>query len=632
MVATSSLADSEWTASFTCPLTGLTFNAGTLRTSKDAKLLNGRIVYSNEQGAEMAAAARYLDDLRFTQSGETEPRWCEEVPSQIHAIAIQKLFMDAESEQEYVNNILNRSPRWARTRKDGDSKEPLLDSLTTGVMEKSKELDRSESEISSSSFSQENVSQWQHSSDTDDDELVIRDVAAFSSAGLSTLDRIMDTWSETVATRKSIPADGSVPYISRVAQTNPLQQKEKVIAETVSWHERLSKQTISTNQVFRVFQTSPITITSATAALRALSKAHWNHSSQDIETNQRVEDAAKKMINLMWHSGSPSIEGYNYYLQCLAPSGSTSDGHTADEIFRAMVDRNELDGRLLPEPDSRTFNTMIQLCALSGGDTADSKCREIFEMIEEAEEMSFDVQPGRDTILSGLASLARPGPSGVSSFNGDRARWWIDQIQQMREESDDSSLVADTEVYNAPLRWSGGAESSRTRPYAQGLPWDHHCEIFGDGFRTLPESDPLWIEAGRIEEWLLEMETIGVEPDVETFEASVQAWSRTGTFEGLRQAEELVHRALASDKVHLRFQSFHPILAAWAYSGDERSLDKLDEWSERLEKECIACPELKPDERMNLAKLVAKRKSQKRLLSHGEDNSYRHGVRNCRIL
>ncbi len=634
MITTSSLADSKWTATFTCPLTGLKFNAGTLRTSKDARFVNGHIIYNNERGAEMAAAARYLDDLRFTQTGETEPRWCEEAPTQINADGIQKLFMDDESEQKYVNNILNRPSPWGRSREDGVSKQPVLVSSTTEVM-KSKELDRSESDIvtepqevdgsesdiRSSSVSHENVAQWKHTKDIDDndddDELVIRDVPAFSSAGFSPLDRIMDVWSETVATNKSLPVEGNGAYIGRVARTNPIQHKERVIAETVLWHERLRKQTISADQVFRVFQISPVTIKSATAALRALSKAHWNHPSQDIEMNQRVEDAATKMIDLMWSSGSPSIEGYNYYLQCLIPSGSTSGGHMAEEIFRAMVDRNELDGRLLPEPNTRTFNTLIQSCALSGGDAADSKCRDIFDMIEEAEEMNFDVQPDRDTILSGLSSLARPGPSGVSAFNGDRARWWIDQMQKMREESDDSSFMANTQVYNAPLRWSGGAESSRTRPYTQGLPWDRHSEIFSEGFRTLQESDPLWIEARRIEEWMLEMQTDGVEPDVETFEAAVQAWSRTGTSDGLRKAEELLNRALVSDKVRLRFQSFHPVLAAWAYLGDESSLDKLDEWSERLERECIACPELKPDERMDLAKLIAKRKAQKRILSQG---------------
>lgn len=613
----SSTCPPKWTASFTCPFTKLTVESGTLTSSRDAEVINGIVFYNNERGAKLAAAGRFLDDLRFTQAGETDERWCEEVPSLLEAEGIEKLFMDAESEREYADNLLKRSEK-KRSRKDkgesADSKEVVSHSLSTDIKE-TKELDRT---VSSSGFLEEITPKWQYESDDEDDsdeELVIQDVSSFASSGTSTLDRIMDAWSETVAPHKVLPGASSNSSIHRIAQVNPAKQKEKVIADTVAWYERLSKQGNSADQYYRVFQTSPMTIKSATAALRALANTHWNHPSEDLETNQRVEAAAKQMINLMWTSGSPSIEAYNYYLQCLA------DGNEADSILRAMVDRTEIDGRVLPEPDIHTFNTVIQLCALSGGDAAYSKCEEIFDLIQEAKDLGFDVRPNRDTFLSVLSSLARPlgDAFDVSAFDRDKATRWIERLQQMGEESGDTSLVADTQVYNAPLRWSGGADSSRTRPYAQILPWDRQ-----DAFRSAyPQvEDPLWNEARKLDDWLLEMEKNGPEPDVETFEAVIQAWVRTGTNEGLEKAEQVAHQALSSN-VGSRFQTFHPILAARACADDEDVVKKVEEWISRLEeKEQLSTnPGLKLDERTYLAKMMATRTMQTRLLSDSTDEA-----------
>lgn len=607
------LGENEWTGSYTCPITGHTEKAGTLRGSADARIVGSDVIYNNIGGSRVAAAGRFLDNLWYTQTGETNPRWCEEYPSLIEADGIEKLFFDAGDQKRYHDTLTKRSgegPVTDKQNNDDDDEELVLVqplSSTAKASEdttSSKEITKPESSTALST-----ISQWEQQSEDGDEELVLQNVSSFGFSGTSALDRIMEAWGETVVTHKTV-SEGKKDVSTRGAvQMSPSQQKAKVINDTIAWYNRLSKQSDSINRGYRVFQTTTsMTAKSASAALRALSKAHWSYPSEDRETDERAEAAAQQMLDLMWTTGTPSIDGYNSYLRCLARSSAAERGKEAEVKLRAMIERKEVDGRLLPEPNTDTFNTVIQLWALAGGDEGYSKGEEIFELFEEAKNQGLDVQPNRDTFLSVLSSLARPkSAEEASSFDRGRAKRWIEQMTQLGEQSGDTALTADTQVFNAPLRWTGGADASRTRPFTQSLRWDNHCDIFQNGFRPLQENDPLWVEARRTEEWLLEMETIGPDPDAESFEAAIQAWTRTGMEDGLRRAELVAFRALASDKILPRLQTFHPIIAAWAYSGDDRGLGKVEEWAEQLSGVAM-------DERIDLAKMIARRAMQKRLL------------------
>jgi uncharacterized ParB-like nuclease family protein len=638
--------DKGWTASFTCPVTGYIAKAGALRGAQDFHVIDeGVVYYPGPTDAQHAVTARFLDDLRYTEKRESEPRWCEEVPSLIENKGIEKLFSNqklrkqegtaletkvtaesAAADEESIGDELVFSFRPSSTLQIEDAKAQDADSENLVIAYppsfswngEKVETSQSPSEVPTlKSHEDPSVQEPEN-----EEELTIHNISSFKPVGTSTLERVMEALGETV-TIDNNPSEGTNASSRGPIQTTPAQQKKKVIADTIAWYKRLAQQEKPEERGYAVFQTAtlPVTVRSATTALRVLAKAHWSYPSEDPETDQRVEYAARQMLDLMWTAGSPSAYGYNSYLLCLARSSAAFEAAQAAElILRAMLERQELDGRLLPEPNIDTFNAAIQLWAVTGGSTGFSKCEEIFELMEEGREKGHALQPTRDTFLSVLSSLARPSSvDNVSSFDRERAQQWIERMRRQGEDNNDDTLTPDTQVFNAPLRWSGGNESTRSRPFTQGLLWDKYPDIFKEGFRPLREEDPLWIEARRIEEWLLEMETIGPAPDVETFEAAIQAWTRTGMADGLRRAELVALRAVASDKIRPRLQSFHPLFAAWAFSGDERGPEKIQAWITRLEEKSRTFPETKPDTRVQMSLYIAKGNQQKRLLARKDE-------------
>jgi hypothetical protein len=89
--------DNGWTANFTCPITGYIVEAGVLRGAKDFHVIDeGAVYYKDEMSAQHAAAARFLDNLQYTETGKIEPRWCKEVPSLIQEIGTEKRLRNRE--------------------------------------------------------------------------------------------------------------------------------------------------------------------------------------------------------------------------------------------------------------------------------------------------------------------------------------------------------------------------------------------------------------------------------------------------------------------------------------------------------------------------------------------------------
>jgi polyribonucleotide nucleotidyltransferase len=77
-----------WTATFRCPVTQMKYPAGTMRNvtrvtveEEEGAADVSRILYWKKGHAIHAAAARALDAIRYRDTGQTEPRFCEEDPS-----------------------------------------------------------------------------------------------------------------------------------------------------------------------------------------------------------------------------------------------------------------------------------------------------------------------------------------------------------------------------------------------------------------------------------------------------------------------------------------------------------------------------------------------------------------------
>jgi len=311
--------------------------------------------------------------------------------------------------------------------------------------------------------------------------------------------------------------------------------------------------------------------------LHGLAEAHRRAKFQDVPRG--VEQVAKKILNYLWstRSARPNADTYIAYLCCLEGPDRKAVADRAKAILEKMIQGATVDARrdeTYPKPTIGVFNTVVQLCAQVGGQSG----RYDLTSVE---------NPNRQTFLSALSCMAFP-PSidgEIGGFDPIFAQTCIDQMKGMSKR--DSSLTPDTEIYNAGLRWSGGILSTFSRPHMiRPVPWDSHADILQGGFQKLDVDNAMVQDAYRMHAWIEDMFAIGdtTAPNIETYESVMQAYVRTGTLEGLQQAEALLESLLRDPILasRLRMQSFHPVLAAWAYSGHEHGPLKVNRWINRL--------------------------------------------------
>jgi hypothetical protein len=557
-----------WTASFVCPLSGRRYDAGSLKDFSGPIYTGADSVkwYRQKGDAIAAAGSRALDSLRFEETGVEEGRCCIESPS-----GVQNVTDDIQKMQNAT--VLH--------------KEAEDDDEVYEIQQVRKSIDV-------------HVGDQQVE---EEEEYIIQHVPqqSIGSASSSTLDLIAETWidSATGSQRKD-------PSTSR--RVDPLAERKNVIDKAFEWiRQQMSEQKRHTHERIQFdnqYQLASVKI--ANLMLKSLAKA--NQGLPFNQTASGVEEAAKSILELMWSSRStkPDADSYAAYIRCLEGGSLSTVAKRGQAIYDAMKSGTTLEGRILPKPNVSATNAMIQLSAQVGEKVAQS-----------------DFYPGmvanRDTFLSMLSCTACP-PANTRESTGFDASYAHDCMKAMRElheKSGDESLRPDTQVYNAPLRWSGGLLSNTSRPYARCAPWDAYDKIFRRGFKLFSEDDLLFQEASAIDAWLKDMERDdSPSPNLETFESVIQAWVRTGTLEGLVRAEDVANRLLKSPVAGLevRLQTFHPIIAAWVFSGANNGPEKVQEWVDRLD----ANPDVLLDGRIRATPAMAHLSRQNRVLERLE--------------
>lgn len=525
-----------WTASFVCPLSGRRYDAGSLKDFSGTIYTGADSVkwYRQKFDAIDAASSRALDSLRFEETGAEEERYCIESPSGVQDVTdgIQKMQNATVSHKEA----------------EGDDQDYKIQQVL-----KSTDVHVGDQQVE------------------EEEEYIIQHVPqqSIGSASSSTLDLIAETWidSATGSRRQN-------PSTSRLV--NPLAERQNVIDTAFEWiRQQMSEQRRHTHervQFDNQYQLASVKI--ANLMLKSLAKA--NQGLPFNQTASGVEEAAKSILELMWSSRStkPDADSYAAYIRCLEGGSPSTVAKRSQAIYDAMKSGTTLEGRILPKPNVSATNAMIQLRAQVGEKVAQS-------------DFYPDMVANRDTFLSMLSCTAYPTANTRegTDFDLSYARDCIKAMRELHEKSGDESLQPDTQVYNAPLRWSGGLLSNTSRPYARCTPWDAYDEIFRRGFKLFSEDDFLVQEASAIDVWLKDMEGDDyASPNLETFESAIQAWVRTGTLEGLVRAEDIANRLLTSPGAGLevRLQTFHPIIAAWVFSGAFNGPEKVQEWVDRL--------------------------------------------------
>lgn len=313
--------------------------------------------------------------------------------------------------------------------------------------------------------------------------------------------------------------------------------------------------------------------------------------------NWDIEEAAWQILETLWQSedSSPDVECINAYLYCLEGHSPEVVADKAEAIARAMKSGQEFKGRILPKPNVETMNALIQLRAHLGGVTG------------RYDKVGEDFVPNRRSFLSILSSnIYHERVNRVrkhSPFDVEFARHCIERMEELYKENlNDISLRPDTQVYNAPLFWTGGSLFRRSRPYARFVPFEHRIfhRIKEKGLVEFDENDESVVDARNVELWMEEMiasENEWMLPDIETYEAVILRWIRTTSKEGLERAEHIA-RSLLDHPDHIlecRLLTFRPLLAAWTVSGLEDGCAKVDSLIQTLESASTTNLKLQPD-------------------------------------
>jgi len=573
--------NSVWTARFTCPVSGRIFQTGTLRPeySQGVKKHPGnsfeirspgksslkRIFYQRKSTATHAAAARALDLLRFERDGTLEPRLCDEDPLEYG--------MDSDSDGEEEGDDDE-----SQDEKDTDLvpyDEPLPISspkLKVELIKSSPSPEVKEEVLSPASDSVDgaddredetlNVEIWDDEDDDDSswdsDQFVVEQSPSLNnqSPALNVLSSL--TKSSNSGSVLNLEVLGSSIVESEDSRYSRLWNEAYLWVESQGRRPKASASLHGIDLPPR--QRCSNTLAIAKSLLASLGELNYSsfsplHSSQG---------PAFAILNFLWDTkhAKPDTEVYNLYMRCLEATDPVTRAIRAESIVERMKSRGSLQGHLPPKPDAESFNTLLGIWAQVGGENGRySKMEPSFE-------------PTKDSFLAVLSSSSYGGDDVV--FDLEFAKQCVNKMKQ--EEEQGSKYEVDIRVMNAPLRWSGGLLWKKTRPHTRRIKWDNLLAAYSNGFRQYSESDPLVQNAQNIEQWVNGMGEYEVAPDLESFEAMIQAWARTGTREGLEKAESLIEEIADSPNLSFRIQTFHPILAAWLYVQHSDSPSKILKW------------------------------------------------------
>lgn len=524
-----------WTATFICPLTSDRYDSKRLVNCKWHEDSDGVLWYKKKEESLLAAGLGAIDTIRFQKTGVTEPRYCQEDPSETGVFQDDPLLLP---------DLVHKAPGPFETNDTPD-----VPSLQNDFGENQEEEEYSI-------------------------EMVPQRLGSFEQLGhestVSTFDLIAETWLESSHPPDALHTGSQLPQ-------NRYLEIEEAIERAKSWV-ALQQHDSSDDEGNRICfnsQGQAANMKIANLILDSLARASKGHPLNDEHSG--VEAAANAVLEYMWSSPLTTPDAYSYaaFLKCLEGDSSTDSSKKAQRIYAAMLAGTQFEGRILPRPNIAVFNSLVQRLAEAGVETS-------FQDVDPR------MEPNKETFLSILSSMSsRPSnhKSAAGVFDADKALSCIDELQLLSEKYGRPTLLPDVQAYNAPLPWTGCRSKVSSRPFA---PWDSYDKLFQKGFKVLLDDHPLIQDASKIEDWYKSMKSgkfgSDIHPDIETAESLIQAWIRTATRDGLENAETLAHSLLEakSSGLQVRLQTFHPILAAWVYSGAVDGPEKVDYWLKLL--------------------------------------------------
>ena len=518
-----------WTASFVCPLTGERFDSGTIVTSDAISHteIDEVIWYTEKDVAIQAASRRAYDALKYRDTGVSDPRFCKEDPSEPTG---------------KTSEFLTTTPEG----NDFDDADDENDDERVKQCEDTVEQDKNDFII----------------------EIIPQQICQSPNTyrGSSrTLDAIAEAWFDTT---------GVLPDKENLMENfqNGFSERERAISRASEWlsHQVQKSDELPSCRTQFDIEGEMCNLKIANIILSSLADCHQRVPFDSKPSG--IEECAAAILECMWstRSTTPDAESYALYLKCLEGETPGDVIEKAQKIVDAMESGRIYNKRSLPRPNSSIYNSLFELKALSGFNS----------LIKNNDINSLD----RNTHLYKLSAMAHD----PNTFDIDSAMGLIDEMKYLSDTNDERSLLPDIEVYNAPLRWSGGHLWSRR--YSRVIPWDSYREIYNDGFKLEPVLKTAQEYAEKVQRWVKLIETTAsidnvVTSNIETYESLIQAWVRCGNKEGVYRAEMVAKNIITGiyPGIKPRIQTFYPILAAWTYSGCEEGPRNVESWIDLLQ-------------------------------------------------
>jgi hypothetical protein len=582
-----------YTASFLCPETGASFAAGTFPGASvvevapnvgsfsevtPASELVRRTYYTKRTAAIQAAVAKAWDSREFRVRGSQFLRYCLEDP-------------EPDPEQMLVGEQMDLTAMGNHSPFKYDSAAVVFESRSPSGVPPSDRVANASDSFDRDDGSSRRASQPDQSVGDLADDYVQWDIP--TTGGSPPSERVLEALSKRRFTLTASPSNesGLLPLL-----LTPRQHLEIAIEAAHEWLAGV-KPSVRDSASLRLelptrweqncLEAGKILLSNLAASIQRVPRGS--------ETVQ-AETVAKLVLDYLWSTSKshPDTDSYNLYLLCL--SGSINKLNAAKKgelIVKHMSNGTSLSGHgrgPLPARNNDTLNSLLFLWAQVGG-------------LSGRYQPDDDIfTPTRDSFLNVLSSCTFEASVTGETGGFDKlfAQQCIDRMKELASAGPDAELFPDTAVYNAPLRRCGAP--SRSRNFASVIPWDSYSTIYKDGFSDFRADEPTVTAAVAAQKWMEDMESAPdqCKPDVETFEAVVQAWARTGTKEGLEQAELIARRLLVEQPfaVRARLQTFHPILAGWLHSGSLEGARKVVDLIELLVTESAHQPLVTPDGRV----------------------------------
>mmetsp|Transcript_25011 Transcript_25011/g.52238 ORF Transcript_25011/g.52238 Transcript_25011/m.52238 type:complete len:1454 (+) Transcript_25011:54-4415(+) len=568
--------------------------------SHDVRVVDCKVYYKDPVVAEFAAAARAIDCLMHRELNDVEIPEAPEINFyKKYQLCLEDPYVDIE---ERESQKIDYDALLAKRKL-------FEESATLDVVAAVDNIWGNGEDDEISSESGYLAGDYKNDSfQDDDDEFTIEVVSSpttpfskdfavgGSKCSVTTMDRIVEIWTDSTLPDTSIAIENS-------------DSAEERIKSILAWYKRVDRNPGTRDEASGLAQL-------CTKILIALGNANKQSDIDLIDVRADATEILEKIVSLSskfaksQDSSFLSTEALNAYMRCLNQSDPSASAKIADDFLRGMSSNDLYKGVVLPSPDLNTYNTVMSLWSVVGGDESQVGVNNVYQRLEVAslgEGNGTHLRPNSQTFKILLGTNSRKD----NRFCIENAKEWMEKIKTLLEELGDKEMLSDVDIYNAAVSRQDNKIISNDNEYSPY--WLSLGKSFDGGFKNITDDGS---EKG-MEEWLLDMETKQVYPTIETYEAVIQAWIETGTWDGLLRAEDWAKRSVLSATVGLqssvipRLKTIKPIIAAWALCGDERAPKRVKDWIDQLTMLSeTTLPHLRPGLDIFAAQVVAWRQHQ----------------------